>query len=405
MAEWPPTPVTAIPDPPDPAWAERDEVGPLDLIGPTAENQQPGVLDTRTETLRQFINTLVALVNVVQEHFLDRDGADAPVTGSVQGSYFMRGDFDMGGFKIRNLADATAVTDAITVQQFEAIQFEAEDTVEQVADTLVVYQDGSSVMTAPLQMGPTNRRIINLATAAIPTDAIRKDTFDAEAVLLRAQLLPITGSPGMNATLDFDATGAGVIPINVGDPTGTGDLVNKKYLDERVAISASTDVPVGTVLAYAGPAGTIPTNFLLCDGREVSRFTYSNLFNVIGIAYGQPSNANVFKLPNLRGRAIIGLDNIGGQPAGRVTQPAASVLGGLLGVEDVVLTVPELPSHTHDYDDIYYAGGAGVQQGDTGASDADNQFASTVRTSIGAGSSAGHNNVQPSMAQNYIIRA
>ena len=182
MAQWPPTEVTAIPAPPDATYPSRDEVGPLKLVGPTAENQQPNALDVRTETIRQLVNTLAAAVNVLQENFLDIDGADAPITGSVQGSYFMRGDMDLGGFKIVNVADATIITDIITVQQIEAIQFSAEDDLEQILDTRVVFQDGTAPMISNLPLGTgllDVQRVTNLAAAAIGTDAVRKDTFDA----------------------------------------------------------------------------------------------------------------------------------------------------------------------------------------------------------------------------------
>ena len=222
---------------------------------------------------------------------------------------------------------------------------------------------------------------------------------------MRSELLPIVGTPGMAGDLNLDGTGAGHIPINVADPVSDAELVNKKFLDDQVAITASTDVPIGTVLPYAGAAGSIPTNFLLCDGREVSRFTFAGLFNIIGIAYGSPTNGNVFKLPDMRGRAVMGLDNMGGQPKGLISALAGSTLGGKFGSEDHALAVAELPVHTHDYDDITYAGNAGVEEGDAGAQDTDNLFASTVRTSGGAGSTDPHNNTQPSMAQTYIIRA
>ena len=37
---------------------------------------------------------------------------------------------------------------------------------------------------------------------------------------------------------------------------------------------------IGTVKAWAGSA--IPTNWMLCDGRALSRTTYSELFHALG---------------------------------------------------------------------------------------------------------------------------
>jgi microcystin-dependent protein len=46
-------------------------------------------------------------------------------------------------------------------------------------------------------------------------------------------------------------------------------------------------------------------NWLLCDGRSVSRTTYSRLFKSIGTTYGSV-DVDSFNVPNLRGRVIVG---------------------------------------------------------------------------------------------------
>ena len=42
-----------------------------------------------------------------------------------------------------------------------------------------------------------------------------------------------------------------------------------------------------------------PTGYLLCDGNEVSRTTYAQLFSVIGTYYGEGDNTTTFNVPNL----------------------------------------------------------------------------------------------------------
>jgi microcystin-dependent protein len=42
-----------------------------------------------------------------------------------------------------------------------------------------------------------------------------------------------------------------------------------------------------------------PSGYLLCNGREVSRTTYSLLFKIIGTYYGEGDKVNTFNLPNL----------------------------------------------------------------------------------------------------------
>lgn len=50
-------------------------------------------------------------------------------------------------------------------------------------------------------------------------------------------------------------------------------------------------MPIGSVIPFAGVVGYngsfgVPTNWLLCDGREVRNDTYADLYNVIGFTYG-----------------------------------------------------------------------------------------------------------------------
>lgn len=69
-------------------------------------------------------------------------------------------------------------------------------------------------------------------------------------------------------------------------------------------------VPIGTILSYA--SATLPNGFLVCDGSEVSKTTYADLFEVIGDLYGECTDATKFKLPDLRDKFVQGAnDNLG----------------------------------------------------------------------------------------------
>lgn len=63
-------------------------------------------------------------------------------------------------------------------------------------------------------------------------------------------------------------------------------------------------VPVGTVVAYA--PNSAPSGYLLCNGAEVSRTTYADLFAKIGSTYGAGNGSTTFNLPNLIDRFIQG---------------------------------------------------------------------------------------------------
>ena len=63
-------------------------------------------------------------------------------------------------------------------------------------------------------------------------------------------------------------------------------------------------VPAGSVQAFAGT--TPPTDWLICDGRAVSRTVYADLFAAIGTAHGSGDGSTTFNLPDYRGQFLRG---------------------------------------------------------------------------------------------------
>ena len=70
------------------------------------------------------------------------------------------------------------------------------------------------------------------------------------------------------------------------------DLIQKWYFDER--ITSEIFYP-GEVKSYMG--ADVPEGWLPCDGSEISRNAYKNLFNVIGTLYGDGDGSSTFELP------------------------------------------------------------------------------------------------------------
>jgi microcystin-dependent protein len=97
-----------------------------------------------------------------------------------------------------------------------------------------------------------------------------------------------------------------------------------------------SSIPIGMVIPYAGVQ--VPPRWLICNGSNVSRSTYSKLFSIIGTLYGTGDNVTTFNLPDFRGRFILGLD------------PRQHQSPGLNhgGSAQNSLTVNELPAHQHD---------------------------------------------------------
>lgn len=67
-----------------------------------------------------------------------------------------------------------------------------------------------------------------------------------------------------------------------------------------------TGSEIGSVSAFAMP--TPPEGWLVCDGSEVSRADYADLYATIGTVWGDGDQISTFNLPDLRGEFLRGFD-------------------------------------------------------------------------------------------------
>lgn len=166
-------------------------------------------------------------------------------------------------------------------------------------------------------------------------------------------------------------------------------------------------VPTGTILFYG--AATAPTGYLLGNGAAVDRTVYATLYSIIGTAYGAGDGLTTFNVPDCRGRALIGAGTGSGLTARTVGQP--------LGEETHILTVGEMPSHSHGVTDPGHSHG-GVATAFSSTSPFTGSAAlyianmtnttSSATTGItiqNAGSGTAHNNMQPSLVAGCIIKS
>jgi len=146
-------------------------------------------------------------------------------------------------------------------------------------------------------------------------------------------------------------------------------------------------VPTGTVSAFAGSAA--PTGYVLCDGSEYDQTVQADLFAVLGSTYNTGGEtANHFRVPDLQGRVVAGM--------GGSLLSGTDALGDTGGAATHTLTEAEIPSHSHNaYGSGIANGGFNGSYGDAGSQN--------VSTSLTGGGQA-HNNVQPTMILNYIIK-
>lgn len=162
-----------------------------------------------------------------------------------------------------------------------------------------------------------------------------------------------------------------------------------------------TPIPSGLVIDFAG--ATPPAGWLLCYGQAVSRTTYAALFTAIGTAWGIGDGTTTFNIPDGRGRVRAGLDNMGGSAANRLTSTTVSPDGNTLnasgGEQTHLLTITEMPSHSHVITTQQITGGVGV-----GAITQGNASTNANYNTNNTGGDGVHNNVQPTLLFNVIIK-
>ncbi len=111
--------------------------------------------------------------------------------------------------------------------------------------------------------------------------------------------------------------------------------------DDALGEITTSLLPPGALI-YAA-TNNLGEDWLLCDGSQVSRTTYANLFSAIGTRYGIGDGSTTFGLPDLRGRSLLGAGL--GTAGGTLTDRDINVK--YLGEEQHTMTEEELVAHTH----------------------------------------------------------
>lgn len=146
-----------------------------------------------------------------------------------------------------------------------------------------------------------------------------------------------------------------------------------------------------------------PTGWAFCQGQILSISQNTPLFALLGTSYGGDGRTT-FALPNLQDATAMGTDQSGAFPY--VGMPGGAAV--------VTLTTNELPSHTHG---VLTSPTPGTTSDPSNASFAIPRVGRVAEAAYGASASVPlapnafaatgggqpHNNIQPSLALNYII--
>lgn len=274
--------------------------------------------------------------------------------------------------------------------------------------------------------------------------------------------LPRDGQAAMTGQLKA-ATGSAAAPsITFGSDTDTGLYRHSSgkigMASDGASLGYLSAIPTGVILPYG--ATTAPTGWVRGNGRtigsggsgaseranadaeELYTFLWNNYSNsVCAVSTGRGSTAaadfaagKTLALPDLRGRGLFGLDDMGNSAASRLGTVigSATTNGSSGGTETVTLTESQIPAHTHgagaltgitssvsDHTHVHTVtnsqnvtvtsgGGVSVNSGTTSASTTgagNHQHSVTFGGAVAsAGSSAAHSNMPPAFLTTFIIK-
>lgn len=178
------------------------------------------------------------------------------------------------------------------------------------------------------------------------------------------------------------------------------------YLGEKLVSGIGQDriadtLPIGAIIEW--DSDLIPENWLLLNGQAVSRTVYSELFAIYGTTYGAGDGSTTFNLPDRRTRVAVGKD---------VNDEDFMALGVTGGEKEHTLSVDEMPSHEGHVTTLsggtingYLSTDKITSYGSSGRGWTSPSGGEAYPNNIPLGGSQPHNNLQPYIVTNFIVKA
>ncbi|MGY4893537.1 MAG: tail fiber protein [Candidatus Saccharimonadota bacterium] len=210
-----------------------------------------------------------------------------------------------------------------------------------------------------------------------------------------------SGGPGIRNDYSSDTAGGLYDQGQATGSAGSGQsfnviqpsIVKRSTVKTAAASGSQTDWGMQPGTSIEGWWSTAPAGFLLEDGSAVSRTTYANLFAVIGTTFGAGDGSTTFNLPDSRGRVGVNLS---------ATDTEFNTIGKKAGAKTRVMSVAELPAHTHEQYVTANNGCCAIRR--DYKSDSSGAWYVQGADTAPAGSSAAFNISQPSITKMFAIK-
>ena len=120
-----------------------------------------------------------------------------------------------------------------------------------------------------------------------------------------------------------------------------------KYNFDGANLTGIEGIPTATIVPWS--SSSVPSGFLECNGANVSRSTYADLFAIVGTTYGAGDGSSTFGLPDLQDNVAVGKSNNKAlaSTGGANTVTSTGNVGG--STANATLSTPQLASHSHSF--------------------------------------------------------